>query len=88
MAFSATASTAEPRSFSIGPKKVQIFNWGAASGDTSGTITADALNNAEQVIVGGGLTQSAVPTYSGNVVTLTFVDPAATVKGQLMVIGT
>lgn len=87
MAFAATNSSAQPQSFSIGPKKVQILNWSAASADVAGTITADGLSSAQQIILSGGLVLSAAPTYSGNVVTLAFVDPAATVYGQVMVIG-
>jgi hypothetical protein len=86
MAFAAVASTSEPRSFSIGPWKVQAFTWSAASADVAGTITASALSKAEFVLV-NGLVQSAAATYSGNVVTLAFVDPAATVYGQALVFG-
>jgi hypothetical protein len=87
MAFAATASTKEPRSFSIGPLKVQIFTVTAVSGDTSGTITASALNEAMHVIMDGGLNLSAAPTFSGNVVTLAFTDPAANAFGTAIVIG-
>lgn len=75
MAFAATKSTKEPRSFSIGPVKVQIFTCTAASADTSGTITADALKEAWHVILDGEFVHSAAPTFSGNVVTLAFADP-------------
>lgn len=87
MAFAATASTAEPRSFSLGPWKVQAFTFSAASGDTSGTITADKLSSAQFVLVSGGLTHTAAPTYSTNVVTLAFADPLATVYGTILVFG-
>jgi hypothetical protein len=87
MAFAATASTKEPRSFSIGPLKVQIFTYTAVSGDTSGTITATALKEAFHVILDGSLTHSAAPTFSTNVVTLAFVDPAANRFGTVIVIG-
>lgn len=86
MAFAATKLTAEPRSLSIGPKKIQIFTYSAASADVAGTITADALINAESVII-DGLKLSAAPTFSGNVVTLAFADPAATVYGTAIVVG-
>jgi hypothetical protein len=87
MAFAAVNSTKEPRSFSIGPLKIQIMTWSAASGDTSGTATADALQEVFHVIVSGGLSQTAAATYSGKVATITFADPAATVYGQLILIG-
>lgn len=86
MAFAATASTAEPRSFSLGPLKCQIFTFSAASADVAGTITATGLSSISNVIV-SGLTQTAAPTFSGNVVTLAFADPAATVYGTAIVFG-
>jgi len=87
MAFAASASTKEPRSFSLGPVKCQIVTWSAASGDTSGTITASALQEAFHVIIDGKIAHSAAPTFSGNVVTLAFADPAATVYGTAIVFG-
>lgn len=87
MAFTATASTAEPRSFSIGPVKVQMMTYTAVSGDTSGTITATNLTRAMHVICDGGLTWTAAPTFSGNAVTLAFTDPAANRFGTIMVLG-
>lgn len=87
MAFAATASTSEPRSFSIGPWKMQIFTITAVSGDTSGTITASALSQAVHVILDGKFVHTAAPTFSGNVVTLAFTDPAANAFGTAIVIG-
>jgi hypothetical protein len=88
MAFAATLSTKEPRSFSIGPLCCQIYTWGAVSGDTSGTITAAGLKEVFHVIIDGlGKGMSAAPSFSGNVVTLAFADPAATVAGTALVIG-
>ncbi len=87
MAFAATDSTAEPRAFSLGPVNMQIFTWSAASGDTSGTITADRLHSVSHVIIDGGLVMSAAPTYSSNAVTLAFNDPLATVYGTILVFG-
>jgi len=88
MAFAAAASTKEPRSFSIGPYKVQIFTWTAASGDTAGTITATGLTTAEHVLIDGmGKGMSAAPTFSNNVVTLAFADPVANVAGTAIVFG-
>lgn len=88
MAFVATASTAEPRTFSIGPLKVQFFTWTAASGDTSGTITATGMNRAMHCVIDGmGKGMSATPTFSTNAVTLAFADPVATVAGTAIVFG-
>ena len=67
---------------------MQILTYTAASGDTSGTITASALNSAQHVIIDGlGKGMSAAPTFSGNVVTLAFADPVATVAGTIIVFG-
>jgi len=86
MAITAASPTAEPRSWSIGPLKLQLIDFSAASGATGGTATADALAEARWVCV-TGVTQTAAPTMSGNVVTIAFTDPAATVYGQMMVLG-
>jgi hypothetical protein len=86
MALSASNATNEPRSFSVGPLKMQLINFSVASGDTSGTITADGLSSIV-FVNSGDLTLTAAPTFSGNVVTLAFVDPAATRYGTLMVFG-
>lgn len=76
MAFAATASSSEPRSFSLGPVKMQVLTYTALSGDTSGTVTAAALKEIFHVVVDGGMRHSAAPTFSGNVATLAFVDPS------------
>lgn len=87
MAFAATDSTSEGRSFSVGPLKMQILTFSAASGDTSGTVTCDRLYSVQHIIMDGGLTLTAAPTFATNVVTLAFNDPAATVYGTIVVYG-
>lgn len=88
MAFAATAATGDlGRAYSNGAKKVQYMTWAAASGDTSGTITATALSRIDLVIMSGGLTLTSAATYSGNVATLAFADPVATIAGTVMCIG-
>lgn len=87
MAFTATNSTSEPRSFSLGPVKAQIMTYTVASADVSGTITADALTTATHVLIDGVITHTSAPTFSGNVVTLAFADPAATRQGTIIVLG-
>lgn len=88
MAFAATALAAEPRSFSIGPVKEQIFTYTALSGDTSGTLTATALKEIFAIVVDGGMRHTAAPTFSGNVATLAFVDPSTGgLFGTIRVIG-
>lgn len=86
MAFAAVASTKEPRSFSIGPLKIQLMTYSAASADVSGTITAAGLTSLEHVVV-PGLILTAAPTFSGNVATLAFADPADDVFGTIICIG-
>ena len=86
MAFAATSDTTEPRSWSVGPFKCQRLTWSAASADVSGTVTADALETVEFILI-PGLELTAAPTYSGNTVTLAFTDPAATVAGTAIVFG-
>lgn len=87
MAFAASNLTAEPRAMSVGPYKIQLVTWSVASGDTSGTITCDSLYRVDQVYLSGGLTLTAAPTYATNVVTLAFVDPAATRYGTALIFG-
>lgn len=88
MAFASVLSTKEPRSFSVGPLKMEIHTYSVASGDTSGTVTATGLSSISHVIVSGvaGVATAAV-TYSANVATLAFADPAATRYGQILIFG-
>ena len=74
------------RAWAIGPKKIQLMSWAAASGDTTGTLTADSLVRIDQVIL-VGLTQGSQPVITGNSATVAFTNPAATVVGQIIVIG-
>lgn len=78
MAFSATLSTAEPRAFALGSLKAQLYTYTAASGDTSGTLTAAGLSRVLHVFCDGLLNHTAAPTYATNVATLAFVVPTAT----------
>lgn len=87
MAFAAVDSTNEPRSFSIGTRKCQIMTWSAISGDTTGTITADRLQYLEAVYLDGGLIFNTATTFAGNVATLAFNDPGASVYGTLLCVG-
>lgn len=86
MALTATEAT-ETRAWSIGPLCMQVMNFSVASGDTSGTITATSLRTVTHAIV-TGVTMTAAPTFSDNVVTLAFVNPAATRYGQVILLGT
>lgn len=86
MALSSSNLTAEPRAFSIGPVKIQMKTFSVASADTSGTITFDGLTSVRFILI-NGIHQSSAATFSGNVATLAFADPAATVVGQVIGIG-
>ena len=86
MALTATASSLEPRSFSIGPVKVQLLTFSVENGDTSGTITCAALSSVGFAHV-SGITMTSAPTFSGRVITLAFADPTATVHGQVIAVG-
>jgi hypothetical protein len=86
MALTATNLSAEPRAWSVGPLKVQLITFSVANGDTSGTITCDKLSSVVFAHV-SGITQTAAPTFSTNVITLAFVDPTATRHGQCIAFG-
>lgn len=90
MAFAATLSTQTPgldRALSLGPIKARAFTYTAVSGDTSGTITIPEFTSVKLVVLDGGLTYSAAPTYATNVVTLAFTDPVANRFGSGVVYG-
>lgn len=87
MALVATLSTSESRAFSMGgPLKAEIHTYTVGTGITSGTVTAKNLHTVYHCIL-DGVRHTALPTFSGNVVTLAFTDPAATVYGTIVLIG-
>lgn len=86
MAITTSAPSNFSNGYSVGPQKIQQLNFTAASGATSGTATFDRLSSIDYVIF-TGLTQTAAPTFSGNVATFAFTDPAATVYGQVIAFG-
>ncbi len=87
MAFAATNNASDARAFSQGPVNMQLMKWTCASGDTSGTITADSLHTITHVLIDGGLIMTAAPVLSGNTAVLAFNDPVATVFGDIVVFG-
>ena len=88
MAFSAAAITDEPRSFSIGPWKLELQTYSVASGDTTGTITANALGKVIFAHISGpAAVATSAPSYSGKTVTLAYVNPAATRYGTILLVG-
>lgn len=87
MAFVATSQTLDGvKSHSVGPLKVEYVQISAASGDTSGTITAANLHTVVMAIV-TGVTMTSQPVCSGKTVTVAIADPLATVVGQAILIG-
>ena len=87
MAFAASSIAGLPPHLSLGNRKVEIQSISAASGDTSGTVTASALSTVDHAIVCSGLKLSALPSISGTTITLAFADPVATVAGSIILIG-
>lgn len=87
MAITTSAASGQlGRSFSIGPVKVQKLKFSADSGATGGTATFTGLSSIDHVEVEGVVLSAAV-TVSGNVATLAFTDPAATVHGTITAYG-
>lgn len=82
MALVTTDSSSSPRSHSIGPLKQQIVKLTAASGDTSGTVTADKLSRIVAIIAPSAMVLTAAPTYATNVATLAFTVPAETAASK------
>lgn len=76
------------RMMSIGFENIEIQTVAVVSGDTGATVTALRLHNVDFAIVcGGPVTLTAQPTYSANVVTLAFTDPAASRFLQVVMFG-
>ena len=86
-ASSATNNLGSAHARSIGDVKMEIHDISIISGDVSATATATALSRIDYAILVAAVSQSAVPSYSGKVATFTFVDPAATVKGSVIILG-
>lgn len=72
--------------YSVGKVRVQKKKFSVANADTSGTVTFDGLSSVVHVEV-EGIVLTAAPTFSSNVATLAFVDPAATRYGTITAYG-
>lgn len=81
---SLTDSTSEPRSFSVGPRKLQLVDFVINSGVTSGTITADKLSTLNHILIPGLVVHTAAPTYATNVATLAITVPAETLASRVI----
>lgn len=66
------------RPYSVDGRRFQVVQIRAASGDTSGTLTAPSLSRIDHCIMPHNLTYTAAPTYSNNVATFAFTVPAET----------
>jgi hypothetical protein len=85
MTFTATAPSGEnARPFKKGTLDAEYVNLTAASGDTSGTITARSIARLAHVLLPSGFVQTAAPVYSGNTATLAFTVPAETAASLVM----
>lgn len=85
-----TALTEElARAFAVGGgQMMEIQDLAIVSGDTGATITAKCLNRITQcLLIGGPVTLTAQPTYSTNVATLAFTDPAANRFCKVVLLG-
>lgn len=71
----------------MGPLKWQLLTYTVGTGITSGTITCDRLSTVYHIFMDGNLAQTAAATFSGNVATIAFTDPAATVYGTILACG-
>lgn len=72
--------------WSLGKIRAQKKKFSVAALDVSGTVTFDGLTSIDFVEV-QGVVLTAEPTYSGNVATLAFADPAATRYGSITAYG-
>ena len=79
MAITVTDSTSQAPAFSVGPRRLQLVDFVALSGATSGTVTASNLGVLEQVVIGeASMKRTAADTFSGRTATLAFTVPAET----------
>jgi hypothetical protein len=72
--------------WSLGKVRVQKLKFTAASGATDGTATFDGLSSIDHVEV-QGVVLTAAPTFSNNIATIAFTDPAATVHCTITAYG-
>jgi hypothetical protein len=83
----ATSPSAYSNTWSLGPLKIQLFDIAHVTGDTTCVVTGDRMSRAVFGILASSVVQTTAPAYSGAGVTFTFTDPAATVKGQCILLG-
>lgn len=83
-----TVITIAPRSWSLGPFKIEVQSINIVSGDTGATITAQHLSRIDAVIPClDSVALTAQPTFTGNVATLAWTDPAASRFASVILLG-
>lgn len=85
MSVATFGNSVEPRSFSIGPVKMQIMYITVGAADTAITLTADALSQIASFHLPG--LQVSTASISGNTATITIIAPGNAVQGHVLVIG-
>lgn len=75
-----------PRAWSIGPYKMEVYSYSIASGDTSIVCTSSNLSNIAFALLSG--VSHTAESSSGGTVTWTVVDPLASRIGDIILIGT
>lgn len=66
------------RAFKMGTLDAQFIQISALSGATTGTLTATAIAEFQNVLLPKGFVQTAAAVYAGNAATLAFTVPAET----------
>lgn len=71
---------------SVGDFNQEIQEVSLVSGDVSIVATAKSLSRVDYAVLVGA-TQTASPSFSGNVATFTIADPVASIKCQIILMG-
>jgi prolipoprotein diacylglyceryltransferase len=75
----------QPRAWSIGPYKMEVYSFSIASGDTSVAVTSGSMTSIAFAMISG--VSHTAESISGNTVTWTVVDPAASRLGDVILLG-
>lgn len=74
-----------PRAWSVGPYRMEVYSFTAATGDSSVVVTSSNLNIVNFGILSGAL-QTAAASVSGKVATFT-ITAAGDKFGQIILLG-
>jgi len=77
--------SSNPRAWSLGPYKMELWSYSMASGDTSIAVTAGSMNTIVFALLTG--VSHTAESYSGGTVTWTVVDPVANRIGDIVLFG-